>query len=72
MHCEQALASAKDRGSARDEALTWLCLGELELLWDARDDARKKLENALAACQAMGMTWHGANASELLARACAP
>ncbi len=71
MHCERALVSAKERDSAREQALTWLCLGELELLWGARDDAKKKLENALATCQAMGMTWHGANASGLLAQASA-
>jgi class 3 adenylate cyclase/tetratricopeptide (TPR) repeat protein len=66
IHLERALASASSRGSRRDAAMTELLIGERLVDAGDRSAAKPVLAKAKAAFDAMGMTWHGARAEELL------
>jgi class 3 adenylate cyclase/tetratricopeptide (TPR) repeat protein len=66
VHLEKALASASLRGSRRDAAVTELLIGERLTTAGDRAAAETVLAKAKAAFEAMGMTWHGARAEELL------
>jgi tetratricopeptide (TPR) repeat protein len=65
-HCEQALRSAEHRQSAREEALTQLCLGRLELGWGRSDLARSLLEVCRDRFEELRMSFHVAESKRLL------
>jgi class 3 adenylate cyclase/tetratricopeptide (TPR) repeat protein len=66
-HCEHALRSAEQRQSVRDEALTKLCLGRLELGWGRAEAARALFEVARARFEELRMTWHRGETERRLA-----
>ena len=70
-HCEQAFRSAEHRKSAREEALTQLCLGGLELGWGRSDVARSLLEVCRDRFEELRMSFHVAESERLLGRASA-
>jgi predicted ATPase/class 3 adenylate cyclase len=67
-HCELAFRSGEQRKSAREAALTTLCLGRLELDWGRADAARSLLEASRDRFEELRMSWHCAESQRLLAR----